>query len=111
MNVVLQLALGTVIESTMDYNISKMALYWFIVAVGSNIWAVTFTSGYAVGSDPVIYGFLATLIVIVLFKWNHLSGNLQNKITILFTVIVFVVLTSIAIKRRSSITTMYTESV
>ena len=99
MNVALQLALGTVIESTMEHNIGKMALYWFIVAVGSNIWAVSFASTYAVGSDPVIFGFLATLIVIILFKWTKLSGNLQNRITILFTVIVFIVLTSIALKR------------
>ena len=49
MNVALQLALGTVIESTMEHNIGKITLYWFIVAVGSNIWAVSFASQYAVG--------------------------------------------------------------
>ncbi len=40
-----------------------------------------------------------------------MSGNLQNRITILFILIFFIVLTSIALKWQSSMTIMYTKAV
>lgn len=76
------MALGTVLESVMG-PFRFIALY-VIVVFGSNLFGSVVTPLYAVGSDTVIFGFLASLFSLVLVYWSRIGGSNCVKICIIF---------------------------
>jgi len=76
-NTLLQLAIGTVIETVMGP--LRMVIYYLIIVIGSNLFGTVCSSNYALGSDPIIFGFLATLFTILLVYWKKLEGTLQPR--------------------------------
>ena len=63
----LQISIGTVIESFMGT--SRFILYYAIVCLGSNFFGALTSPKYALGSDPIIFGFCATLFSVMLVYW------------------------------------------
>jgi len=85
----LQLSLGTVIESFMGTG--RFIVYYTLVCIGSNIFGALCSSKYAIGSDPVIFGFLATLFSVMLVYWERIPGTNCTKVCqTLMMVMVFI---------------------
>lgn len=70
--------MGTVIESFMGTG--RFVIYYTIVCIGSNIFGALCSPKYAIGSDPVIFGFLATLFSVMLVYWERIPGTNCSKI-------------------------------
>ena len=86
----LQLSLGTVIESFMGTG--RFIVYYTFVCIGSNLFGALCSSKYAIGSDPVIFGFLATLFSVMLVYWERIPGTNCTKVCqTLMMVMVFIV--------------------
>jgi len=48
----------------------RIAVWWFIVCLGSNLFGSVLSPNYAIGSDPIVFGMLAALVAIIVVKWN-----------------------------------------
>lgn len=91
-NVILQMALGTVIESVMGP--LRMCIFYVFVVVGSNLFGSSISSQYALGSDPVVYGFLGGLFTVIMVYWERIGGTTCTKVcTVFMIVVVFVIST------------------
>jgi membrane associated rhomboid family serine protease len=89
-NTILQLAIGTVVESAMGSG--RMAVFYLFVVFGSNIFGANCSSEYALGSDPIIFGFLASLFTMLLVYWHYIGGTTCTKICTFFSVaMVFII--------------------
>lgn len=70
----------------------RFILYYAIVCIGSNIFGAVCSPLFAIGCDPVIFGFLATLFSVMLVYWERIPGNNCSRMCqTLMIVIVFVV--------------------
>jgi membrane associated rhomboid family serine protease len=58
----------------------RMALFYLIVMFGSNIFGAVCSPMYAIGSDPIIFGFIASLYTLVLVYWNRVGGTSCIKV-------------------------------
>ena len=72
----------------------RMALFYLLIMFGSNLFGATVSPNYAIGSEPIIYGFLAALVAIVIVYWNRIGGTTCTKVcTLMMAVLVFVIAT------------------
>jgi membrane associated rhomboid family serine protease len=93
----LQISIGTVVESFMGTG--RFILYYAIVCLGSNFFGAATNPTYALGSDPIIFGFCATLFSVMLVFWERIPGNTCTKfcqimMMVMVLVLVLMLLTS-----------------
>ena len=91
-NIILQMSLGSIMESILGP--LRMSAFYAMIVIGSNLFGSCVSPMYALGSDPVIYGFLGGLFTVILVYWNRIGGTNCTKVcTVFMVVVVFVIAT------------------
>jgi membrane associated rhomboid family serine protease len=108
-NVILQLALGTVLESVMGA--LRMCVFYAIVVFGSNLFGGCLSSMYALGSDPVVYGFLGGLFTLLMVYWHRIGGTTCTKVCTIFMVVVVFVIATLLMTQSAQTSSKYTQVV
>ena len=81
----------------------RMGLFYLIIMFGSNLFGATVSSNYAMGSEPIIYGFLAALLSIVIVYWDRISGTTCTKAcTLMMATFVFIIVTLLVSQTAST---------
>lgn len=103
------MALGTVLESVMGP--LRFISFYVIIVFGSNLFGSVTSPLYAAGSDPVIFGFLASLFSLVLVYWPAMSGSGCVKVCIVLQVVFISMIIAFLITSQATNASRYTASV
>lgn len=72
----------------------RMAILYFVIVIGGNIFGCLLSNKYALGSDVAIFGMIGGLLALIIVNWSKMKGQDQccAVIMILFLVIVQIML-------------------
>lgn len=99
-NIILQISLGTVVESALGP--LRMWIFYLNIMFGSNLFGSVVTPTYAIGSDPIIYGFIACLFTLILIYWDKIGGTTCTKVCTIFMIVMVLVIVTLLISQTSS---------
>ena len=92
--VLLQTIVGSLVESVIGS--LRLVILYFLVGIGSSLFACICTDNYGVGSEVFVYGMLASLFAMLLTYWPRMGEAFCPKICailmLVFAVVVVVML-------------------
>jgi len=84
----------------------RLAIFYFIVVIGSNIFGAVCSSEYAVGPDPIVFALIGCLFSMVALYWPKMGADWKPKVC---TIVSLVMLLIIAIMMMASQATLYSK--
>lgn len=100
-DIALQIALGTIVESVLGP--LRLCLFYAVVTVGSNLWGVVVTSNAnAVGSEPIIFAYLACLFAVMIVFWGRIDANYCAKVCIVFQLVFVTLICAVLTSQQAS---------
>ena len=100
-DIALQIALGTVVESVLGP--LRLCLFYVVVTLGCNLWGVVVnSSANVVGSEPIIFAYLACLFAVVLVFWGRIDATYCTKVMIVFQLVFVTVICALLTSQQAS---------
>ena len=107
MNMILQIAIGTLAESVMGA--LRFLIFFVCVCVSSNLFGAACTPNYALGADSIVFAFLGSLLSIIIVYWPRLGDEIMAKICVILMIVMILIITMIVISSQAAISSKYTK--
>jgi len=96
-NTLLLVSLGTIVESVMckDSLVSgklRFIMLIITVTVASNLTAAAINTDYAIGAEPLIFGFLGSMMMTMVVYWPQLGGEFCAKLCAVFMIVLVLII-------------------
>lgn len=101
-----QLILGSVVESVMGP--LKLAFFYLIVMIGSNIFGAVCSSTYSIGPDPIIFALIGCLFAMFALYWPRMGDDWKPKVCMIVSLVMILVVTIMLLVSQYTMYQRYT---